>query len=278
MRATFAGVAGDAGMYCPSSLLFLPGAVRQMLGESRAVFDRALGSREVHRIASRTLLTHEPFCMAYCMGLAGESLVPPFMPVGRNEDGVFGAMLGFVDPAAAFAHLPVGVRHDSGRPSAYGDDRLRSARETRVSELLAAVTRSRASVTAPVEAAERLRFLGRGIRELGALAPADFAAFVADVVLGGRCQQITRLEADLATMPTCPDYYRAAFDEYRQAFRASATDRAFLLPVEFRDGGAIDDGFARLQSYVGRFGALIEAWPEMWNGARALRAGAPSFA
>ena len=163
-------------------------------------------------------------------------------------------MLSFIDPAAAFAHLPYGVRHDSGRPSAYGDERLRSARETRVSELLYAVTRSRASSTWATEPAE-IGFArwGMACGELGAIAPRDFSAFVCDLLLGGRCRQNSRLEADLAALPTCPDYYRAAFDEYQRTFRASAADRAFLLPMEFRDGGAIDDGFARLPAYVGRF-------------------------
>ena len=270
VRATFAGVAGDAGMYCPTDLLFLPGAVRQTLVESRAVFDRALSSREVHRIATQTLVTHEPFCMAYCMGLAGETILPPFMPVGRNEDGVFGAMLGFADPAAAFGHLPYGILHDSGRPAAYGDERVRSARETRVSELLHAITRSQSSSTAATTASDRLRALGRRIRELSAMVPRDFSAFVCDALLGRRCQQISRLEADLAAMPACPDYYRAAFGEYRQTFRERVTDRAFLLPVEFKSHRSIEEGFGDLQAYLGRFGELLDAWPAIWETARNL--------
>ena len=72
----------------PSDLLFVPGALREMFVEGRAVFDRALGSREVHRLARQTLVTHEPVCRwRPCMGLAGESLVPPFMPVGATRMG-----------------------------------------------------------------------------------------------------------------------------------------------------------------------------------------------
>ncbi len=147
------------------------------------VFDRALGSREVHRLARQTLVTHEPFCMAYCMGLAGESLMPPFMPVGRNEDGVFGAMLSFIDPpprsrifrtASARFGPAVGVWR---RAAAVG------ARDAGVG-LLYAVTRSRASSTWATEPADRLRALGHGLRELGAIAPRDFSAFVCDLLLG----------------------------------------------------------------------------------------------
>ena len=39
------------------------------------------------RLTSTNVVTHDSSCMATCVGLANRTLLPPFMPVGRNEDG-----------------------------------------------------------------------------------------------------------------------------------------------------------------------------------------------
>jgi hypothetical protein len=271
VRLTFTGMAGDSGTYCPYSRLFASGPTQARLAASRDVFERALRTREVLRIASRATLTHDPRCMAGCMGLANQAGVPPFMPVGRNEDGVFGAMLNALDPLALFAHVPVGVVHDSSRPPAYEDRSMRSASETRVSELLILLTRAAMQGALDTDPAVRLARLSGTLTELGRLDAGAFAAHVTRVMLDSRAQQLARIEAMVSRTAEYPPYWRSSLEEYRRTLVRSLARPDFFLPIEFQDAGGVDAGFRTVQQFVGGFGTLLASWPQIWQTTMASR-------
>jgi hypothetical protein len=263
VRLTFTGIAGDSGTYCPYTRLFASGPTQGRLAANRETFERALRSREVLRGVPQTTLTHDPRCMAGCMGLAGTGLVPPFMPMGRNEDGVFGAMLTALDPLALFAHLPVGVVHDSGRPPAYEDRSMRSASESRVSDLLILLTRTAVQGALDPDPAARLARLAGALADLAALEPAPFAQYATRALLDARAQQLARIEMMVSRPSEYPPYWRAALEEYRRAITRSLARPDFFLPIEFQDAGGVDAGFERLRRFVGHCAALLQAWPAL---------------
>jgi hypothetical protein len=267
VRVTFAGVAGDAARYCSHGLLFRSGVVRQQLWESESRLALALSSREVTVVAPRLVVTHDPACLGYCMAIDNSSLVPPFMPAGRNEDGVWGATLAFMDPRALYAHLPWGVWHDSHRPPRY-ERAMPSARESRVSDFLIFVITRVAPATFATSSAQRLRHLGRLFRDVTTLPLADFRALVAEAKLGAASQALTHIEATAAD-PACPTHWRKAIDAYRNAFRESVVRPDFFLPIEFASD-SLDEGFARMQRFIGQFGELLTWWPEIWEAARSM--------
>lgn len=270
VRVTFAGLAGDAARYCSHGPLFRTGPVRQQLWESELQFTRAVSSREVAIVAPRLIVTHDAACLGYCMGADNTRLVPPFMPTGRNEDGVWGATLAFMDPHALFAHLPHGVWHDSDRPSAY-DNPMPSARESRVSDFLLFVITRVAAATFTTTPADRLRHLGRLFGEVAALPAGDFRALVAEARLGAMSQLLMQASATAAD-PACPPHWHRALDEYQRAFRASVVRPDYFLPIEFK-GQSLEDGFARMQQFVAQFGELLAWWPEIWEAARSMNEG-----
>ena len=263
VRLTFTGMAGDSGTYCPYSRLFASGPTQARLAASRDVFERALRTREVLRIASRATLTHDPRCMAGCMGLANQAGVPPFMPVGRNEDGVFGAMLNALDPLALFAHVPVGVVHDSSRLAAYEDRSMRSASETRVSELLILLTRAAMQGGVDTDPAVRLARLSGTLTELGRLDAGAFAGHVTRVMLDSRAQQLARIEAMVSRTTEYPPYWRSSLEEYRRTLVRSLTRPDFFLPSEFQDAAVVESGFERLRRFLAVFAGLLRTWPDL---------------
>jgi len=268
VRATFTGIAGDAGTYCPYARLFSSGPTQARLASSRDVYELALRSREVLKVASRTTLTHDPRCMAGCIGLDNHDLLPPFMPIGRNEDGVFGATLHALDPLTLFAHLPVGVVHDSDRPATYDDRSMRSASETRVSELLMLAIRAAMLGVTDTDPAARLVRLASALGDLGRLDTPDFVTHATRLVLDSRAQQLVRIEAMVSRSTEYPPYWRAGLEEYRRAVVRSLTRPDFFLPIEFQDAGSVAAGFERLRRFVGQFGALLDAWPAMREASR----------
>jgi hypothetical protein len=278
IRVTMAGLAGDSGMYCPSYLMFQPWSAARACGGDPLLAEAALRSREVHRIAAMPLVTHYPSCMAYCTGFANSALLPPFMPMGRNEDGVFGSMLATCDEGALFAHLPFGVIHDSARDSRYGRDELRAAREVRISEFILWAIRASVAGTVLNSPIERMQRIGRGFTDLASLRLADFRDLVRDVILVVRGSELERVDRQLASDNVFARCWAAPYANYRRAFMESVKDASFFIPVEFKGRGDDSKCYAAAQEFVGLFGELIGAWPSVWTACRERRLGAEKAA
>ena len=120
---SLAGVIGDAAVYCPYSALLNEGKTREALVASETQMKLALTSREVCKMARQYAITDDSGVMLYCAGLNNTIPIAPFYPIGFNEDGVFGSIVRFVEPLSLTAHVPVAVRHESSRASAYDFER-----------------------------------------------------------------------------------------------------------------------------------------------------------
>ena len=268
VRITMAGLAGDSARYCAHRLLFAAGTVREVFRADPASLATALTSREVHNVARRVTVMHEPMCMSYCMGLANDGTAPPFLPSGRGEDSVFGAMLAFVATDTLFAHLPCGIVHDSARPSAYGaSEHVASARQTRLAEFVMAVVMNASQSAISSSPGARLAQLGQMFGDLGGLPQDEFIAFASRGALQLRCNQISGLEGMLAGLPNRPQRWQAALDEYRMAFETASAAPAFFLPVEFAGARTLGDGFAAMQAFTTSLGMLLQQWPQIWASA-----------
>jgi hypothetical protein len=263
VRLTCAGLAGDSACV-PEIFLFQTGSVRRQLTE-KPLFDMAMSSREVHHIVNRPTITDDPGCKSYCMGVFNREVSPAFMPAHRNEDGVFGAMLLLCDPNALVTHLPVGVIHDSHRPSCYGRDAERHPRETAASEFVLAFTRTAGAALPAVPVPVRIARLGQLLRDLGSLDAHEFIEVVTDTVLRHRCRGFASFESAASVEGSLPDHWRSALDRYMTIFHAAIRRRGFFCPVEYRHRRSLAEGFAAMQRFVRDFGELLTVWPEMWT-------------
>jgi hypothetical protein len=70
-------------------------------------------TRSVRRGVSRVTITPVGHFMSFAYGVMNTCSLPPFAPVGRNQDGVFAAMVKWTRPYALACHLPVYVRHEA---------------------------------------------------------------------------------------------------------------------------------------------------------------------
>jgi hypothetical protein len=272
VKATFAGLAGDAGVYCPYRFLFSSGPLRDRLRSNPSAFSTALKSRDVSRIVRTNTVTHDNWCMATCIGLVNTSVLPPFLPINRNEDGVFGVMLSAADEAAVFGHLPVGVLHDSSRPSERTEGVVLSATQSRLAELVLHVLRKR-DVRGQTTADGWLQDTGQAFMEFGRLDSRDLAAFVTGVILEQRTSEIAAIDRD-ASDPGCPPHWRAIIDKYREKLSRALTTPEFFLPAEFHGTGDVDAGYHALQTFVQSFGELVSSWPALWTAARRVNTNA----
>ncbi len=260
VRVTFAGLAGDSARYCSHRLMFMTGDVHAVLRSDVAAFTRALATREVQAAVSRPTITHDGPCMSYCMGVDNRAIVPPFSPQGRGEDTVFGALIGQCDRSAVFGYVPLGIVHDSTRPSAYGDDAMPSARETRISEYLAHLAHRMMPQFVAVRPEERLRQFGARLLDVAALPPADFMEMSTDLMLSARASQLNWLDNRLASDSRYHEGWRVEFGRYRDVFLRSATNRAFFVPVECEKQRGYQFAVAHFQQMLREFAQLAIGW------------------
>lgn len=107
------GTAGDSGMHRNHNMtrLLLEGPSWNRLVESKEKYRERLNSRNIIRASPRPTLFDHIFCMSMSIGLDNRGLVPPYIPVQRDEDGVFRALLKSCSPSKLGAHLPHVVQH-----------------------------------------------------------------------------------------------------------------------------------------------------------------------
>jgi len=176
-------------------------------------------------------------------------------------------MLQAIEPLTLFAHMPVGVVHDSDRPAMYEDRTMRSASEIRVSELLMLMTRATMLGATETDPASRLARLAAVLIDLSRLDAPEFGAYSTRLVLDSRAQQLSRIDVMVSRPAEYAPYWRSSLEEYRRTFIRSLARPDFFLPIEFQDAGSVEEGFKRLQAFVGQLGALLRAWPGIWQGA-----------
>jgi hypothetical protein len=268
VRVTFSGLAGDGGRYCSHGILFRQGRLQRQFWHDQEECACALESREITCVANQLILTHETACLAYCMGVDNTSLTPPFMPIGRNEDGVWGATLGFMDQRALFAHLPHGVVHDSSRSAAF-DIPMVSARQSRIADLFLFVISRHARSVLVDAPEERLRRLGQLLIDVSELSRSDFLALIAEARLSTLCNELAQAEATMASTPECTTHWGDAIRDYRRVLLEHAVRPDFLVPFE-APRASTSGGVDEARTYARDFGELLLWWPEIWKVAREL--------
>jgi hypothetical protein len=201
--------------------------------------------------------------MMYCTGLANDVPLAPFMPIGRNEDGVFAATIAFLRPLTLFAYLPVGVVHDSSRASAYNANLYELlTRDGRFADvLLATIASCHDLPLSMTDVDARRRALAQHLRAISRLDRASLLHWLFEAIVAKRGRALA-LAYRLAQ--SRPLHWREALEQYEQALCRAISRNAFILPKEFHRSSA-SDAIKRLQSAIAAYADLLVAWPALWH-------------
>ena len=101
------GLLGGFGNGLPECRPRAPGRIQESRHELEAEYIQATDSREVFRSVSRYTVSDGALFMTTNAGVDNRTLLPPFFPVGRNEDGAFAVILHACAEDALIGHLPV---------------------------------------------------------------------------------------------------------------------------------------------------------------------------
>ena len=270
---TLQGVVGDSGMGSPRYYLGLQGESRGRLVASLDAYQSAFRCREVVRAVRRPTVADSPFCMTPCFGFDNRFILPPFFPVQRNSDGIFGLMLHRCGDGSRTGFLPYVVVHEPDSPRLFAPDEMWSeATGIRMADVVMACLLAHEGGSATLTPATRLVRLGRFFQELAALTLSDFESRLRSFQQFRTMAFITHLESQLRLHDAAPGFWG---EDVRRMiallWKATGADE-YIVPRDLREGRGADAARRLSQELIGRFGELLEAWPTIVDAARCLRA------
>jgi hypothetical protein len=272
VSVTMLGTVGDAGMGASLHLLTLDGDSRARLLATEATYTQAVTYRRVLRGVTRPTVGDGGFCMAMHLGLDGRRLLPPFLPVQRNQDGVFAALVRSCCGGDLFGYLPRAVVHRPLAPRGPVGDPWADAGRVQTGQLFQVLIGSLAQRPAGGELRRNLAALGRALVDLASSTPASFEEVTRLHLWQAFGNWAAWLDARLRTFGGQPAYWGNDVQRVLARIRVALTDPEFAIPWDLHQ--AFGAGAARdmTQRLVGQFGQLLQSWPILVEAARALRA------
>ncbi len=269
---TLYGLVGDSGMASPRYYLTLGGASRDRLVASPQVYQSALRSREILRRVRQPTVTAGPFCMTTFLGIDNRRLLPPFFPVERNSDGIFGQMLRKCVDGSHVAFLPWVLLHAPEPARSFSPDDLWSeAKTVRLADIIIACVLGHETQSQAVATAARLVDLGRHLQWLGSLPLSDFEEYVGSVQNLRDFAVVTALHGQIQTFGASPGFWADDVSHMIELISNASAAEDYVFPRDLCRGRDVYAGRRLAQELVRKFGELLESWPAMVGAAQRLR-------
>jgi hypothetical protein len=269
--ATSAGIAGDSGMGVPLYFLTLEGHARENLLQD---YQAHRATRAVHRAANVPTISNSQLFMGAHVALDARATLPPFPPVLRNSDGVFGALLRACAPESHIGFLPCLVEHNPPdvRPADF-DRVVRSVASVRANDIIRDLATSFEPAPGVVDPAVRLGAFGKYLVALGAMPSGDFDALARYQITAAVGRRIDRLTRAVNRNDSQPEQWAKDCEiVVAEGIRALSEDELVVADTAAPAG---DEGPRRFQRLVDRFGHVVEAWPALLESARNVRVSVP---
>jgi hypothetical protein len=268
VRLTLNGVVGRSAWKWPGRYLRMEeGWSAQLLG-SEDLYRDAIRTQALAAIAPRTTLSDAAYFSAMFFGLDNCGPRPPFLPVLRSQDVLFGDVLRKSLPGTYSAHLPWALEHDPIEARDVDPELVGTHAGLELSTFLS--SRVGRLGRRDVGFAPTLRALGADLRGLAEGSAADFEYALRDLVREWAAFRAADLEQRLRVQPDAPAYWTRDVQRNLAAMRAAAHDVDGALPHDIPRRGPA--GWQLAREVVSCFGRLLEAWDDVLAGARRLHA------
>jgi len=274
---TQTGLVGDAASAYPPALSHLTGESWARLVANEPTYREAMRSREILRgIDQLTITDSGALSTGPAIALDARELLPPFFPVQRNTDGIFGVTLRTTIEGGCIAHLPWMLEHAPADARMIpGDALTRFAGRSRLQDMVLASIHSIPAIAAGGaghDASARMTALGEHLRALGSLENQDFLTFLRPWVWRIKGSFIAALEADLAAHGNQPVYWAADVRRFLESLREAMATDAYFVPEDLPSDRSDEQRTDLTRRLVRRFGDLLVWWPAIFDRARALQA------
>jgi hypothetical protein len=271
VAVTATGVVGASGMGSPLYLLNLRGASRERLLRSGSGYRDAVAGGLVLRAVPQATLCEGAFCMTLNLGLDCRRLLPPFLPVQRNQDGVFAALMRVCAGAGRYGFLPRAVLHEPPQRPSGAARPWEDVDRPRTGQVVQLLIRAAAAQAAHGPVRRRLAAVGLALEELASRPPADFDALVRVLwhkQLRGLASQLANQLRQHAEKPA---YWADDVRWLLTAWDKHLADGASVVPADLEAASGATVARDLMRRLAQHFGRLLQSWPLLVDAARDLR-------
>jgi hypothetical protein len=272
IAVTLNGIVGDCGSNAPGSL-FLPDRSFRRLTRTDTDYRTLRLSREIFRFVNNTVITDRfEQMMSTFFGLDNRTLVPPFLPVGRGQDGLFGCVMGRCFDGTYAARLPWSLLHAPVEARSFTpDDFVRGAGGRELAGVIGQLINTFQYGPVRLDGAEKLRRLGRYLEEIGRLSGPEFGELLRTSLWHTTRALIAQVEDRVRrfgeSSPGCVEDARI----YLAAHRRALTGQETWMPIDLSRGRSPGEAQMIAQHLVLRFGQLLYWWPDIVQSVCELR-------
>lgn len=270
VRAAQCGIAGDVATGSLAHYLMFSGPSRHRLLRSRAVYEHALRSRQGVTGATAWAIADLDHCMTYLLALDARAPLPPFVAMGRNCDGLYGAIYRRSSRDDYMAFAPWVVEHAATPRSSSRQHMIDTAPVLYGNDLLLRLVQGAPLEPVAGSIEEGVRSVGRALVHAAARSPGDFVELVWHHVVRGRTHDLMLLENVLRAHGGQPAWWasdvRSVFDNLHHLL----TRPAIAHPHDLARVYGAERAMIELQARARRYGELLVAWPDLWEAARRL--------
>jgi hypothetical protein len=280
---TFNGLVGDCGWGAPFGwwggplgYLIVNDDSHSRLVHSEAAYRSACITREIVRVVKRPTVSDTAFAMTTFVGLDNRRLLPPYMPIHRGEDAVFGQMLWACFPEYCAGHIPWMLVHaPSGSRRFWPGEMMRTATAIDAARLVLAVLEDGAELPARARLAngrDRLTALGELLGVLGSMAPSRFESRMRGSVRRQAGRIAAHLDRCVHERGGSAAWWAEDVRRYLRLLKTAAGRDDYWVPLDLvgRAGGDVREG---VQRFFRNLGALLVWWPTLVAVASGLRTG-----
>jgi hypothetical protein len=271
VKATTAGSWGDSGMDSPHMFLELNNESRDLLLRSEHLYGRAKVSREVLRQVSGYTISVVARFAGMNIGIDNRSLLPPFLPVGRNEDGTFAMNLHLCVEDALVGHVPVAVLHSPSDPHRYEPGPIPNP-APRFAEIISTIASSFRPSPGRLSVSEKLSALAKLYVDIGSMNLADFRGHIETLWVSESSRYINFLEYLLDLHHGQPDYWAEDVQSFIERLTDFTVHQSAAIPRELPESHSPEQAIEISRRVVRKFGQLLQWWPVIYGAAGALRA------
>jgi hypothetical protein len=261
---TLNGLIGDCGWGTPSRYFFIGGSSFARLADSEESYRSGSTSREILRVVPSFVISgNADNLMSTAFGADGRALLPPFFPVGRGSDAVFGQLLKQIIPSAGFGHLPWAILHQPVESRRFWPGEiLRSAGSTdlrgMICDLLSAVPKRETRTQK-----EATQHVGQSLIKIAAQSLPSFRSQLVQQRRASLAQELAALELRMEVSSPMPSALYQDMRMYIQTLKESSDRHAAGIPAELLYRREMEHAVPLARDLVALFGRLLCLWPDM---------------
>jgi hypothetical protein len=256
------GFFGDCGNDDPLSYYLQDPATWSRLVSSEKLYHAATANRLVLRGVRSFLIMAIINSQTGCLGLDNTAGLPPFLPVMRGEDAVFGLLTHKCVPGSLFGAIPRAILHQSGENRKFQPNAapFRAGRFM-LAETINLLIKGAGELWGS-DCAARLHYLGRILHELKAVGDEDLREHLKLVIDPLLTSWMQRLEK-LLENSTGTDYWAHDVCQIRDGLVYALNQIDPLAPVDLVAAYGETEAASRFRDLIKRFADLLGAWPQL---------------